>query len=315
MAPVEIDDVSGRHFAHARRQRKVFRFAYGMEMVRHHRPGINIHGTVERQRRQTFQETCPVDVVPKNPFSFKANSHTMMQNAGASNLKSPKIRRIEGGKVRAVHAPDVFREGPQGRVRPGDGSHASFGARRTKAEPSSRFHPFLQLDRFPKPSPSKSSRPRSRIRPRDGPARSGSIRSPRTRCPAHIQYTHILRIGPPFRRRCWPWHFVFAVGPRVFFCACLFSARICFRKWLHRVLWPLCTGRGSVLKAFPRRRVGTSQHRLFCKTPKLLMAAKAVATARPVPHFMRIQSWWARIAPAAKRFSCMGRPEASTGRK
>jgi hypothetical protein len=32
-------------------------------------------------------------------------------------------------------------------------------------------------------------------------------------------------------------------------------------------------------------------------------APQAVAMARPAPHFMRIQSWLARIDPAANRLS------------
>jgi len=39
------------------------------------------------------------------------------------------------------------------------------------------------------------------------------------------------------------------------------------------------------------------------KEEKTSTAAEAVPMARPEPHFIRIQSWWARIDPQAKRLS------------
>ena len=41
MAPIKIDDVAGQYFAHACRQRQVFRLAQDMEVVGHQNPGIN----------------------------------------------------------------------------------------------------------------------------------------------------------------------------------------------------------------------------------------------------------------------------------
>ena len=37
------------------------------------------------------------------------------------------------------------------------------------------------------------------------------------------------------------------------------------------------------------------------KEEKASTAAEAVPMARPEPHFIRIQSWWARMYPHAKR--------------
>jgi len=39
------------------------------------------------------------------------------------------------------------------------------------------------------------------------------------------------------------------------------------------------------------------------KEEKASIAAEAVPMARPEPHFIRIQSWWARIDPQARRLS------------
>lgn len=48
---------------------------------------------------------------------------------------------------------------------------------------------------------------------------------------------------------------------------------------------------------------------------KALTAPKAVAMATPAPHFMRFQSLWARMEPAANSVSKAGSPEPLSGRK